>query len=122
MDLYVPRCTIAHGRNVFCPPVAAAVQWGPVIDPFLLPIQPMAAIASGAIFNPADILLGHNTDEMAMFVDESSYGKSYPYTAYESVLLGVFGWSVVRTRTQLMHSHSVLCSRVCDSSAVDTGD
>lgn len=56
----------------------------------------MEAVASGALFNPADILLGHNTDEMAMFVDESSYGKEFPYTSYESVLLGVFGWTEAR--------------------------
>lgn len=78
------------------PPRAAAVQWGPVLDPSLLPLQPMDAVAAGAIFNPADILTGHNTDEMAMFVDNSPYGKEYPYTAYESVLLGVFGWSTAR--------------------------
>lgn len=86
----------------------AAVQWGPVIDPSLLPIQPMAAIANGAIFNPVDVLVGHNTDEMAMFVDGSSYGKAYPYTAFESVLLGVFGWSTAeRIKTRYYDGYNV---------------
>jgi len=69
------------------------LQWGPIVDDALLPVQPMAAVASGAVGALAvvDVLLGHNTDEVATFLDASSYAQRYPKTLYATVMTSVFG-------------------------------
>lgn len=68
------------------------LQWGPVLDPEQLPVQPMAVIAARALPGPpVDVLVGHNTDEVATFLDGSHYAASYPTLVYETMLLSVFG-------------------------------
>ena len=68
------------------------LQWGPVLDPEQLPAQPMAVIAARALPGPpVDVLVGHNTDEVATFLDTSHYAASYPTLVYETMLLSVFG-------------------------------
>ena len=68
------------------------LQWGPVLDGAQLPVQPMAAVAAGALpLRSVDVLLGHNTDEVATFLDASHYAAAHPTLLFETVLLSVFG-------------------------------
>ena len=68
------------------------LQWGPVLDSAQLPVQPMAAVAAGALpLRGVDVLLGHNTDEVATFLDASHYAAAHPTLLFETVLLSVFG-------------------------------
>jgi carboxylesterase type B len=66
------------------------LQWGPVLDDEQLPVQPMAAVAARTLA-PVDVLVGHNTDEVATFLDQSYYAAEYPFTVYETVLFSIFG-------------------------------
>jgi para-nitrobenzyl esterase len=67
------------------------LQWGPVVDGVLLPVQPMAAVAARALHAPVDLLAGHNTDEVATFLDGSYYASEFPTLVYETLLLSIFG-------------------------------
>lgn len=67
------------------------LQWGPVLDEEQLPTQPMALVAARALLAPVDVLVGHNTDEVATFIDASYYAREYPTLVYETVLYSVFG-------------------------------
>jgi carboxylesterase type B len=66
------------------------LQWGPVLDGEQLPVQPMAAVAARTLA-PVDVLVGHNTDEVATFLDQSYYAAEYPTLVYETVLFSIFG-------------------------------
>lgn len=68
-----------------------ALQWGPVLDDLELPEQPMAAVQRGAWRQKLDLLMGYNTDEVATFLDASSYAQKFPKTLYTTVMTTVFG-------------------------------
>ena len=68
------------------------LQWGPVVDGSLVPEQPMGAVAGGSLVSGAvDVLLGHNTDEVATFLDGSYYAGEFPGLVFNTVLASIFG-------------------------------
>lgn len=70
--------------------VDGMLQWGPVVDGTQLPAQPMEAVKELSL-PKVDVLVGHNTDEVATFVDGSFYARSFPTTLRDTVLLSIFG-------------------------------
>ena len=68
------------------------LQWGPVVDGFLVPEQPMGAVAAGSLASGGvDVLVGHNTDEVATFLDGSYYAGEFPGLVFNTVLASIFG-------------------------------
>ncbi len=67
------------------------LQWGPVVDGAQLPAQPMDVVAAGTLPARVDVLLGHNTDEVATFLDESYYAGLFPTVVFNTVLVSIFG-------------------------------
>lgn len=57
-----------------------------------MPLQPMAALVTGNLSKPAvDVLVGHNTDEVATFLDGSYYAGLFPGLVFDTILLSLFG-------------------------------
>ena len=67
------------------------LQWGPVVDGQQVPQQPMAVVAQLRLPAGVDLLLGHNTDEVATFLDNSYYAGEFPSLVFDTVLVSIFG-------------------------------